>query len=108
MAISTLRTLCRDAKRLYPTVKRIVAVHILGQCNVGETSVIVGCNAPHRKEALHCTEYLIDELKAKVPIWKKEIYENDDCGGVWKENIEWHEGRRCRVMVKEEEDEKKK
>lgn len=103
MATSTLYSLCQDAKAQYPTVDRIVAVHILGQCNVGETSVIVGCNAPHRKEALACTEYLIDELKARVPIWKKEIYDDDEGGGVWKENVEWHEGRRCRVMVKEEE-----
>jgi molybdopterin synthase catalytic subunit len=106
MALSTLHSLCVDAKAKYPTVDRIVAVHIIGSCNVGETSVIVGCNAPHRKEALACTEYLIDELKARVPIWKKEIYEDDGSGvggGVWKENVEWREGRRCRVMVKEQE-----
>ncbi len=109
MATATLHSLCNDAKSKYPTVDKIVAVHVLGQCNVGETSVIVGCNAPHRKEALQCAEYLIDELKARVPIWKKEIYEEDDesgnGGGVWKENVEWHEGRRCRVMVKDQGDE---
>ena len=105
MATSTLQSLCNEAKLKFPTVDKIVAVHILGQCNVGEVSVIVGCNAPHRKEALQCTEYLIDELKARVPIWKKEIYEDDDdggSGGVWKENVEWREGRRCRVMVKQD------
>ncbi len=36
----------------------------------------------------------------RVPIWKKEIYEGD--ASVWKENVEWHEGRSRRVMCKDE------
>lgn len=56
----------------------------------------------HRREAMRCTEYLIDELKARVPIWKREVYEGDG-GSVWKENVEWREGRRWRGMVKVEE-----
>lgn len=36
----------------------------------------------------------------RVPIWKKEIYEGDE--SIWKENVEWHEGRRLRVMRREE------
>jgi molybdopterin synthase catalytic subunit len=86
---------------------RGVAAHVLGDCPVGSASVVVGCNSPHRREAIRCTEYLIDELKARVPIWKKEVYEGDEEKSVWKENVEWREGRRRRVMVKvvvEEED----
>lgn len=103
MAIKELKSLCRDAKAKYTSVDKLVAVHILGDCPVGEASVIVGCSSPHRREAIRCTEYLIDELKGRVPIWKKEIYEGDE-ESVWKENVEWHEGRRRRVMVKEEKD----
>eukprot|EP00584_Thalassiosira_punctigera_P014529 CAMPEP_0172572414 /NCGR_PEP_ID=MMETSP1067-20121228/135031_1 /TAXON_ID=265564 ORGANISM="Thalassiosira punctigera, Strain Tpunct2005C2" /NCGR_SAMPLE_ID=MMETSP1067 /ASSEMBLY_ACC=CAM_ASM_000444 /LENGTH=259 /DNA_ID=CAMNT_0013364951 /DNA_START=70 /DNA_END=849 /DNA_ORIENTATION=- len=103
MAIKELRNLCRDAKVKYESVDRLAAVHILGDCPVGEASVIVGCSSPHRREAIRCTEYLIDELKGRVPIWKKEIYEGDE-GSVWKENVEWREGRRRRVMVREEKD----
>lgn len=101
MAIKELRSLCNDAKTKYANVDKLVAVHILGDCPVGEASVIVGCSSPHRREAIHCTEYLIDELKGRVPIWKKEIYEGDG-ESVWKENVEWFDGRRRRVMVKEE------
>jgi molybdopterin synthase catalytic subunit len=104
MAIRELRHICRDARAMYPGVDRLVAVHVLGDCPVGETSVVVGCNSPHRREAMRCTEYLIDELKARVPIWKKEVYEGDE-KSVWKENVEWREGRRRRVMMKEEEEE---
>jgi molybdopterin synthase catalytic subunit len=52
---------------------------------------------------MHCTEYLIDELKARVPIWKLEVYEGDE-QSVWKENVEWRNGRRWRGMVKMKED----
>ena len=101
MAIKELTNLCRDAHEKYPNVARMVAVHILGDCPVGDASVVVGSSSPHRREAIACTEYLIDELKGRVPIWKKEIYEGDE-QSVWKENVEWKDGRRRRVMVREE------
>jgi len=101
MAIKELTSICNDAKSKYTTVNKLVAVHIIGDCPVGSASVIVGCCSPHRREAIQCTEYLIDELKGRVPIWKKESYAGDD-NAVWKENVEWHDGRRRRVMVKEE------
>ena len=100
MALKELRELCTDAKLIYTTVDKLVAVHIIGNCPVGDASVIVGCCSPHRKEAIDCTEYLINELKARVPIWKKEMYDGDTA--VWKENVEWVEGRRRRVMIKDD------
>ena len=105
MAIKELTSICNDAKGKYTTVDKLVAVHIIGDCPVGAASVIVGCCSPHRREAIQCTEYLIDELKGRVPIWKKESYAGDDeDNAVWKENVEWHDGRRRRVMVKEEKE----
>jgi molybdopterin synthase catalytic subunit len=102
MAEKELYQLCLQACQQYPVIYKIAAVHILGDCPVGEASVILACSSPHRKDALQCVEYLIDTLKAKVPIWKRECYEGDDT--VWKENVEWKEGQRQeRVMVKEEE-----
>lgn len=43
-----------------------------------EASVIIVAVSPHRKEALNAVEWAIDELKMKVPIWKKEFYEDAD------------------------------
>lgn len=97
MAEKELRKLCDDATEKY-TIHKIAAVHILGDCPVGKASVILACSSPHRRDSLHCIEYLIDELKARVPIWKREVYEGDD--SVWKENVEWKEGQKERVMVK--------
>ena len=67
-------------------IKRIIICHKKGDCPVGETSVFIAISSPHRVEALHATEYAINELKAKVPIWKKEIYDTGD--STWKANKE--------------------
>ena len=55
-------------------LERVVAVHRTGSCEIGEPTVVVACGSPHRAEALEACHWLIDELKATVPIWKKEIY----------------------------------
>mmetsp|Transcript_21422 Transcript_21422/g.33014 ORF Transcript_21422/g.33014 Transcript_21422/m.33014 type:complete len:181 (-) Transcript_21422:30-572(-) len=99
MAEKQLKKLCDDARVKYPSIERIAAVHILGDCPVGDASVILACASPHRRDALHCVEYLIDELKARIPIWKREVYEGDD--SAWKENVEWQDGKPKRIMVKE-------
>mmetsp|Transcript_9065 Transcript_9065/g.21605 ORF Transcript_9065/g.21605 Transcript_9065/m.21605 type:complete len:179 (-) Transcript_9065:419-955(-) len=101
MAEKELRKVCDDACQKFGGVTRIAAVHILGDCPVGQASVILACSSPHRKDSIHCIEFLIDELKSRVPLWKRECYEGDE-GSVWKENIEWREGRRERVMVKDD------
>jgi molybdopterin synthase catalytic subunit len=100
MAEKELTKLCDDATAKYPSTAKIAAVHILGDCPVGEASVMLAASSPHRKEAINCIEFLIDELKARIPIWKLEVYEGDE-KSVWKENIEWHEGKQRRVMVKD-------
>jgi molybdopterin synthase catalytic subunit len=107
MALKELQKLCNDATTQYPGICKIAAVHILGDCPVGQASVILAASSPHRNEALHCVEYLINELKARIPIWKREVYndgDNGEGGSVWKENIEWKEGRLQRVMKREEKE----
>lgn len=103
MARKEIRKLCEESVEKYPSIRRIAAVHVIGDCPVGQASVILACASPHRREALQCCEFLIDELKATVPIWKREVYAGDE-GSVWKENVEWSEGRRQRVMVRERDE----
>ena len=91
--------LCHEAVAKYASVKRIAAVHILGDCPISNASVILACSSPHRRDAIHCCEFLIDELKARIPIWKREVYEN---GSVWKANVEWRNGKSQRVMKRAE------
>lgn len=98
MAEKELHKLCREAISKFPSIKKIATAHILGDCPVGSASVVICCSSPHRKESIHCVEFLIDELKARIPIWKLEVYEGDE-QSIWKENIEWHEGQQSRRMV---------
>lgn len=63
-------------------VERAVCEHRLGGLAIGETAVWVGVSARHRHEAFQACRYIIDEVKHRVPIWKKEHYENGDSGWV--------------------------
>jgi molybdopterin synthase catalytic subunit len=57
-------------------------VHRLGELEVGDLAVWVGVSAPHRDEAFRACRYVIDEVKHRLPIWKKEHYVNGDSGWV--------------------------
>ncbi|MCB0719524.1 MAG: molybdenum cofactor biosynthesis protein MoaE [Bacteroidetes bacterium] len=63
------------------TLLRVAMVHRLGEVPVGEASVIIGVAAPHRDAAFAACRFLIDELKAELPIWKKENF--DDGSKEW-------------------------
>ena len=52
----------------------VVCVHRVGHLQLGEMAVWVGVTAVHRGAAFDACRYIIDEAKARVPIWKKEHY----------------------------------
>ena len=53
-------------------VTRVAAIHRVGELGVGEISVAVAVSSPHRADAFPAGRFLIDEIKARAPIWKKE------------------------------------
>jgi molybdopterin synthase catalytic subunit len=59
-------------------------IHRLGRLAVGEVSVAVAVSCPHRAEAFAAGQFLIDELKKSVPIWKRECFA--DGTAAWTEN----------------------
>lgn len=61
-------------------VERVAAIHRVGELTVGEISVAVAASSPHRDDAFEAGRYLIDELKSRAPIWKKEH---------WSGGAEW-------------------
>ena len=65
-------------------IKRLVAFHRIGNLKVGETSIIIGVSSEHRLEAFEACKYIIDNVKSRVPIWKKEISEE---GQKWTDGI---------------------
>ncbi len=59
-------------------VERIDAVHRVGDLAIGDVAVWVGVAAAHRDAAFAACRFVIDEVKARVPIWKKEAYADGD------------------------------
>jgi molybdopterin synthase catalytic subunit/molybdopterin converting factor small subunit len=57
---------------------RMAITHRLGRVEVGETSVAIAVSAPHRQDALAACADVIEALKARVPLWKKEVYEEGE------------------------------
>lgn len=63
-------------------VENASCVHRVGELAIGDLTVWVGVSARHRDEAFRACRYIIDEVKHRVPIWKKEHYVNGDSGWV--------------------------
>jgi len=63
-------------------VKHASCAHRVGELRIGELAVWVGVSAPHRDEAFRACRYIIDEVKHRLPIWKKEHYVSGDSGWV--------------------------
>ena len=81
MALKQLEIILAEARNIWD-VKKVALVHRLGKLKIGETAVAVFVASPHRKEAFCTCEYIIRELKKRVPIWKKEKYINEVPAGL--------------------------
>ncbi|KAI9007918.1 molybdenum cofactor synthesis protein 2 large subunit [Phycomyces nitens] len=80
MAIKILQTIIDEA-RLRWRIQHVAIYHRVGCVPVGQASVIAAVSSTHRGDSINSAAYLIDELKERCPIWKKEVYED---GSVWK------------------------
>lgn len=85
MAEKELRKICQEIRNKWNVVKTAV-VHRIGLVPIGETSVVIAISSVSRIDSLEAVRFCIDTLKATVPIWKKEFYDNGE--SVWKENTE--------------------
>jgi molybdopterin synthase catalytic subunit len=81
LAVSEAQRIMAEARARFP-IAHAACAHRLGDLAVGELAVWVGVSAPHRHEAFLACRYLIDEIKHRLPIWKKEHYLSGDSGWV--------------------------
>ncbi|HKJ32143.1 MAG TPA: molybdenum cofactor biosynthesis protein MoaE [Balneolales bacterium] len=79
MALSELEKLGKTAKEKWD-IDKVVILHVEGEKKIGEPVVVIGVSSAHRQASFEACHFLIDELKKKVPIWKKEFYEDES---VW-------------------------
>jgi molybdopterin synthase catalytic subunit len=67
-----------DALRARYDLNGVAIHHRVGRVGIGDTSVVIAVSAPHRQDALAACKDAIDELKERVPLWKKEVYEGGE------------------------------
>ena len=82
MALAEMRAIGLEIIDRWPGT-RFAMVHRLGQVALGEISVVISVATPHRAACYEASRAAIEALKARVPIWKKEIYAD---GSAWKAN----------------------
>lgn len=79
LALAELQAVADEAGAAYGAT--IAVVHRTGAVAVGEPSVVVAASAGHRPAAFAACRYVIDELKARAPIWKQTVHGDGDA--VW-------------------------
>lgn len=82
-----------EAARKFPILEAR-CVHRVGMLEIGECAVWVGVIAAHRGEAFSACRYIIDQVKVRLPIWKKEHYADGNSGWVSCERCAAHGGTR--------------
>lgn len=81
LALTEGEKILAEAKKKFPHIDAI-CVHRSGLLEIGDCAVWVGVSAAHRDEAFKACRYVIDEIKTRLPIWKKEHYVAGDSGWV--------------------------
>jgi molybdopterin synthase catalytic subunit len=81
LAVKEGERIIAEALRRFP-VKHALCIHRVGALALSDMAVWVGVSSAHRGEAFDACRYIIDEVKHRVPIWKKEHYRNGDSGWV--------------------------
>jgi molybdopterin synthase catalytic subunit/molybdopterin converting factor small subunit len=77
MAEKEIARIGEEMQERWP-LRKVHMEHRIGKLEIGDIAVIVAVSAEHRKEAIDACRYGIDELKRRVPIWKKEISEDGE------------------------------
>ncbi len=83
LARDVMRAIGAEASRTFGAAHVAIA-HRIGSLALGEAAVVIAVASMHRATAFDACEYAIDELKKRVPIWKKEHYRDGDAR--WREN----------------------
>ncbi len=93
MAEKELYKICTEAQEQWPDIVNMAVEHKVGNCPVLDTSVLIAVSSGHRVAAFEGSRYIIDTIKSRLPVWKKEVYISDK-NDKWKQNLEFHDERK--------------
>ena len=79
MAAGTLAAIVREVEERYDVA--VAVVHRTGTVPLGEAAVAIVAAAPHRADAYEANRYVIEQIKERLPIWKREAFAD---GSEWK------------------------
>lgn len=80
MALKQMQLLAAGARERWPVV-RLAILHRVGRVELAKPSVIIAVATPHRAASFDACRWIVDTLKADVPIWKREVW--NDGSGSW-------------------------
>ena len=80
LALAEMHAIAREAREAFGAT--LALLHRTGRVDVGEPSVMVAASAGHRPAAFAACRYAIDELKARVPVWKQTVFADGDTSWV--------------------------
>ena len=79
MVIKSFEEIYKDAElKLKIKDKAVFIEHVKGYVAIKEKSIIIGVACKHRDEAYNLSRFIIEEIKKRTPIWKKEHYTNEE------------------------------
>lgn len=93
MALGTLEEILTEAEEQYG-VGHLAAVHRVGELGIGDVSVAIAVSSTHRADAYEASRYVIEEIKVRLPVWKKERFEDG--------TSEWVAGKNPKVSAEGE------
>lgn len=76
LAINQGKKIIEEAKRLFD-IENAVAIHRIGALQIGDMAVWVGVSSKHRYPAFDACKWILDAIKADIPVWKQEFYQDE-------------------------------
>lgn len=80
LAVNEAEKIITEAMERFP-ILHVAAAHRTGELAIGDVAVFVAVSSAHRDDAFKACRYVIDEIKSRLPIWKRETYE--DGNSIW-------------------------
>lgn len=80
LAVAEMRAIAMEAGEAYGAT--VALLHRVGRVDAGEPTVMVAASAGHRPAAFAACRFAIDELKARVPVWKQTVFEDGATGWI--------------------------
>lgn len=78
LAQHTLHIIADEVRVMWGDSLRVCVYHRVGKLLVGDISVAIGVSSPHRDESYLASRYIIEQIKSRAPIWKKEFYSDGE------------------------------